>query len=507
MNGAWRSLVSVNALVLTATAIGFANNILIATVFGLTYRVDAFFAAMMLPMLFMALCVDYLGKNFLPVLAVAKRENDESASHMTSSIVTIVTLFAVAVTAALAALSGPLFGVLLPGFDSSEVALVRRYFLIMSPAIVLMAVNAFHEYVCEYVGKFARVAAIRLLLPLANLAAIVVLGPFVGEYSLAWGYLAGHAAVFVCLARLAPYRFVPRLRIRPHLEKRVFTNSAVVMSTGLIARTRSIVRNYLGSSLGGGAISALAFAAKLTEPLERCAFTGARMVLFSRTAHLLVDDRRHEVGRLYAIGLRVSFLLLAPLLWWIGLHSTQIVDIMFGWGAFTSEMTALVAGALAALIPSVVFLGVIRLLSSAFYAMDRVTVPAVVMPAGMLVYVASAVPLSGMFGTVGLALASTVTAVVVFAALIVLLARELPNLDLSRTLARLLSYAALSGATMLALVALLSRIGVSPSATAVTSLPAGMLLYGGVLTLTRDDTMMKLLRFAREWRTARHATA
>lgn len=507
MSGAWRSLVSVNALVFTATVIGFANNILIATVFGLTYRVDAFFAAMMLPMLFMALCVDYLGKNFLPVLAVAKRESEESASHMTSSVVTVVMLIAVAVTAGLAALSGPLFEVLLPGFDSSGAVLVRRYFLIMSPAIVLMAVNAFHEYVCEYDGKFARVVAIRLLLPLANLAAIVALGPFVGEYSLAWGYLAGHAAVFVCMARLAHYRFAPRLRIRPHLERRVFTNSAVVMSTGLVARTRSIVRNYLASSLGGGAISALAFAAKLTEPLERCAFTGARMVLFSRTAHLLVDDRRHEVGRLYGIGLRVSFLLLSPLLWWIGLNSVQIVGIMFGRGAFTPEMTGLVAGALAALIPSVVFLGVIRLLSNAFYAMDRVAVPAVVMPAGMLVYVVSAVPLSGMLGTAGLALASTVTAIVVFAALIALLARELPNLDLARTLARLLGYAALAGATMLAVVASLSRLGASPPLTAVTSLPVGLLLYGGVLTLTRDDTALKLLRFAREWRSTRHATA
>src|SRR5215510_7312666 len=93
-----RGLLTVNALVLGALAIGFLNNVLIAAIFGLTRRVDAFFAASMLPNLFMVLCVDYLGKNFLPVLATAKHESPESASTLTSSVVTIVALLAAGVT-------------------------------------------------------------------------------------------------------------------------------------------------------------------------------------------------------------------------------------------------------------------------------------------------------------------------------------------------------------------------------------------------------------------------
>lgn len=505
--GPWRSLVPVNALVLVAVLIGFANNVLIAAVFGLTYRVDAFFAAMMLPTLFMILCIDYLGKNFLPVFAIAKREGEESASHMTSSIVTIVMLLALGVTGVLAIASAPLFELLLPGFEASEAVRVRRYFWIMAPAIVLMAVNSFHEYVCQYDGKFVQVAMIRMLLPIANMIAIVALGPLVGEYSLPWGYLAGHMAVFACTARLARYRFEPRMQIRAHLEKRVFANSAIVMSTGLLARTKSIVMNYLASSLGGGAISALAFATKLTEPLERCAFSGARMVLFSRTARLLVDDDRREVGRLYGIGLRVSFLLLAPLLWWVGLHSTEIVRIMFARGEFTPEMTRLVAGTLLGLIPSVVFIGVNRLMSNAFYAMDRVKIPAVIMPAGMIVYVACAVPLSGALGTQGLALATTLTTIVVFSALFTFLSRELVNLRPLHTLVQLVAYAALAGTVVLGIDELLDGLGLAEPVVAVVSLPLGALVYGGVLIAIRDATSLKLLHFLREWTSGQQVPA
>ena len=67
-----RGVVNVNALVLAALGIGLMSNVLIAALFGLNRRVDAYFAAGVVPTLFMAWCIDYLGKNFLPVLGSAK---------------------------------------------------------------------------------------------------------------------------------------------------------------------------------------------------------------------------------------------------------------------------------------------------------------------------------------------------------------------------------------------------------------------------------------------------
>src|SRR5262245_17264831 len=381
-----RGLLTVNALVLGALAIGFLNNVIIAAIFGLTRRVDAFFAASMLPSLFMALCVDYLGKNFLPVLATAKHESAESASTLTSSVVTIMGLFAVVVAVLLVLLSGPLFTLLLPGFEPDERVLVSRYFSIMAPAIVFMAINTFHEYVWQYEERFVYVSASRLALPAANLGGMLLFAPFAGEYCLPIGFLVGHVVVFFMLLARAPYRYRPRIMIRADLERRVFTNSAIVMSTGLIARTKSIIMNYLGSTLGGGAIAALALATKLTEPLERSAFSGLRMVMFSHTARLFVERTERALSEVYRLGLCISFLLLAPLLWWVTLNGDEIVRVFFQRGQFTPEMAGLVTGALVGLVPSVLFIGLNQLLTNAFYAMDKVKVPAIVMPFGTVVY-------------------------------------------------------------------------------------------------------------------------
>src|SRR5687767_5338816 len=126
-----RGVVNVNALVVAALGLGVVSNVLIAALFGLSYRVDAFFAAMVLPNLFMVLCIDYLGKNFLPVLASAKAVSETCASSVTSSIVTMVTLLAAAVTALLVTYSTPIFTALLPGFEADALELVSRYFAIM----------------------------------------------------------------------------------------------------------------------------------------------------------------------------------------------------------------------------------------------------------------------------------------------------------------------------------------------------------------------------------------
>lgn len=492
-----RGLLTVNALVLGALAIGFLNNVIVAAIFGLTRRVDAFFAAMMLPNLFMALCVDYLGKNFLPVLASAKHESTESAATLTSSVVTIIGLLATGVAILLVTFSGPLFTVLLPGFDADETALVGRYFAIMAPAIVFMAVNTFHEYVWQYDERFVYVSASRLALPAANLAGMLALAPFVGEYCLPLGYLVGHVTVFVMLLRRVPYRYRPRIAMRPELERRVFSNTAIVMSTGLISRTKSIIMNYLGSTLGGGAITALALATKLTEPLERSAFSGLRMVMFSHTARLFVERNERALGQVYALSLRVSFLLLAPLLWWVALNADEIVRALFQRGEFTPVMAGLVAGALVALVPSVLFIGMNQLLANAFYAMNRVKVPAIVMPFGTAWYVCAAVPLGALLGTQGLALATSVTTALTFVALFVCLARRLPELHAVRTALNLIAYLLLSGAVMIGATELVKLLGGPRFVAAAASLPLGAALYAAVLAVLGDKTFRRLFRFAR----------
>jgi putative peptidoglycan lipid II flippase len=473
------------------------SNVLIAALFGLSTQVDAFFAAAVLPNLFMYLCVDYLGKNFLPVLGSAKAIGPACVDSVTSSVVTMVGVLATAVAAVLFVFRDPLLAAMLPGFDAEALRIVSLYFAIMAPSLVLMAVNTFHEYVWQYDERFTHVSLCRTALPVVNLLGLVLLAPWLGAYCLPVAHVLGHAAVFVLLVRRIPYRYRPQMALRPGFERRVFGNSAIVMSTGLLARSKSLIVSYLGSQLGAGAIAAIALATKLTEPLERSAFTGIRMLMFSTTVRLLAARDRSKLGALYSNGLRASFLVLAPLLWWIALDSQTLVQVLFEHGRFTPEMAALVAAVLVGLVPSVLFVGVNALLSNAFYAMDMVKVPALVMPLGTLVYLAVALPLSAAHGAPALAMATSIATMVLFTILLLTLARKLPEIELVRTAGELLVYALLGGAAMVAAVAGLRQADLPPLAVAAAALPLGTAAYGVALYFGRDRTFRALFDLAR----------
>jgi putative peptidoglycan lipid II flippase len=492
-----RAIVNVNALVVAALGIGLLSNVLIAALFGLDHDVDAFFAAAVLPNLFMYLCVDYLGKNFLPVLGSAKEIGAACADSVTSSVVTMVAVLAAVVAAALYAFKEPVFAAMLPGFDAATLEVVSRHFAIMAPGMVLMAVNTFHEYVWQYEERFTHVSLTRTALPVANLLGLVLLAPWLGVYCLPVAHLVGQATAFVLLARRIPYRYRPQFAFRPGFERRVFGNSAIVMSTGLLARSKSIIVSYLGSQLGPGVITAFALARKLTEPLERSAFTGIRMLMFSTTVRLVAARDRRNLAALYSNGLRASFLLLAPLLWWIALNSEPIVRVLFQHGQFTPEMATLVAALLVGLVPSVLLVGVNQLLSNAFYAMDRVIVPAVVMPLGTLVYLAVALPLSSSLGAPALAIATSIATLILFVTLLLALARQVPELELLRTTGELALYSIVAGAAMLAAVAGLTRLAVPPLAVAAAALPLGTAAYAAALFYGGDRTFRALLELVR----------
>jgi peptidoglycan biosynthesis protein MviN/MurJ (putative lipid II flippase) len=270
------------------------------------------------------------------------------------------------------------------------------------------------------------------------------------------------------------------------------------MSTGLFARSKSLFVNYFASLLGGGVITAIALATKVTEPAQRTAFYAARMVMFSRTARMFQGGEIAALVRLYEFGVKASFLILAPILWWVGLHAHAIVDLAFGHGAIAAREVRLVGSVLIALIPSVLFLGVNQLLSNAFYAMDRIKIPALIMPAGTLLYAAAAGPASAAFGAPGLTLTTTLVSVVLFLLLLSLLARALPGLRAGRTLLRVAGYCAWSGVCLVGCTWIVQAAWPDALVAAVVSLPAGIALYGGMLLLLRDRTLLRILETGRE---------
>ena len=196
-------------------------------------------------------------------------------------------------------------------------------------------------------------------------------------------------------------------------------------------------------------------------------------------------------------------LMLMPLAAWIGLNATSLVTVVFMRGEFTPEMAAIVSAALLGFLPSTVFPSLIYVLSEAFYAMDKIKVPAIVMPIGTALYLLFALVLTDRLGVFGLALSGSMSFVVVCIILTVTLSRTLERFQASRIATRFLKYALISFAAFWPPVAILESLEASPLVTVVGSLAVGGVLYVLILAVARDDGFTYAYKQLRDIRRSR----
>jgi putative peptidoglycan lipid II flippase len=474
---------------------------LIANFFGLTRLLDSYYAALVIPELCATLFLDFLGRNFLPAYAAVKQADPARAARLASAVITIVGLTAAALVGLMIFLARPLFTALLPGFAAAELDDVVRFFYIVSPAIVLMAISTFNEYVYQHKEQYLRMALYRAAVPGTILVAVILGERALGEYALAIGFVAGHTLMFALLAASAGYRYRPRVTFEPGHLQRIFMNSGILIGAGVIGRTRGLITQYFCSLLGAGSLSALTLAQKVTLPLHQSSLLAMRMMVFSKSVKLFVTDEHDRLGDLYRLMITFVLLVLTPVAAWVALESRPIVELLFLRGEFTADMSELVVLATVGIALGVPFAGANETLSNAFYATNRSGVIAAVIPAGTLVYLVAAAFATTRLGVLGIALSGALVEIVVFVVLTLAFAGQNARFSRGHVAVKLLKYGLVAATTMYPAVFLVGSWLTAPLLRLPASLALGAIVYAAALLLLRDQELKSLLE--RLWQATR----
>lgn len=492
-----RKLFSVNAIIFVSLFIGFLNNIAIGGFFGLSRTVDAYFAASILGSMFMYLIVDYVGKNFLPTYAARFHESPEDAGSVASIVVTLLALAAAAIVVLLLIFAEPIFAFLLPGFSDEDVQVTTRMFAIQAPAIILMTINNFHQYVWQHEENYNRVAFAKLFIPLLLLFFITG-GHFYGTaYALPMGFLAGHIMSTLILAYQLPYRYRPNFNFRNPDVRKILTNSALLTGSGLIARLRGPIMQYYGSQLGEGAIAAMSMAMKLCRPIYQTCLMGVHMIVFSRSAREVAKGNVDKLADIYDYALSAVLLGTMPIAVWMALNTEPLINVLFLRGEFTHSMAALTALALLGAAANVVFQGLVKLLSQSFYAMQRIAIPIVAMPLGTVVFFLATRYLSEIYGIFGLTLASSVVAAMTTIVMTVILAFILPKFSAVLVIRRMVSYFVLAAVGGFVGLELSAFAGLDGLPRLIVSIAVLLIAYAAALWITRETIFVRVLRSVR----------
>lgn len=429
--------------VMCSRILGLARELIFASLFGAGRGMDAFFTAFKAPNLLRDLFAEgALSTAFITVFSKKiATEGDESAWSLASKMATITVIFMSAVSLAGVIFAEPLIFVLAPGFDADKAAFTILLTRIMYPFILLVSLAALAMGMLNAKNVFGVPAMASSFFNIGSIAGGVFFGwwidPTFGEKALiglSLGTLVGGLLQF---AVQVPSLWKVGFRFRPDFHWRDAGVKLVIglMIPSIIAasavQVNVMVNAIFASYLQDGAVSWLQYAFRLLQlPIGvfGVAIATVTLPLVSRLAARTVgEDFRRTLSR----ALRLAVFLTLPAAAGLATLAVPIIGLIYQRGSFTAEATQRTGEALQLYAIGLVGYSCIKVLSPAFYAIDRRWTPMLV----SFISIALNVGMNYLFifvldmGHRGLALSTAISATLNFLALFFLMRKFANGLE------------------------------------------------------------------------------
>ena len=449
--------------------LGLIREQVFAGLFGAGRNLDIFLIAFRVPNLLRDLFAEgALSTAFVTTFSKKiATEGDESAWALASKMATLTAIFMSAITLIGILFAGQLIALIAPGFAPEDAAMTILLTRIMFPFILMVSLAALVMGMLNAKHVFGMPAMASSFFNIGSVVAGVGLGwcfdPHFGQRALiglASGTLVGgflQLVVQLPSLRHVGYRFVADFRWRDPGVRTVLALMAPAVIAASAVQVNVLVNSMFASYLEPGSVAWLSIAFRLMQlPLGifGVAIGTVTLPLVARSAALGNTD---EFRSILARGMRLALLLTIPSTIGLMMLARPIISVIYEHGRFTATMTEQTALALQYYAIGLAAYSALKVLTPAFYAIDRRKTPMMV----SFLSIAMNLLLNWFFtfhlelAHRGLALSTGLVATMNFAILYLLMRRHVRGLE-TRTMAIALAKLAVASG-VLALVCLAAQ--------------------------------------------------
>ena len=446
-----RWVATVGGYTMGSRVLGFARDILIASILGAGPVADAFFIAFKLPNFLRRLFAEgAFNAAFVPLFAGSLERDGRAAAKSFAEDVLTVLLWALLLLVIVAQIVMPwLMHALAPGFaDEPEkfdltVQLTRLTF----PYILLISLVSLLGGVLNSLYRFAAVAATPILLNLCLIAALLGLSRWTETpgHALAIGVTVGGIVQFVWLV-VAASRAGMALRLRrpkltPGVRRLLVIAAPAALGAG-VAQVNLVIDIIIASLLPPGSVSFLYYADRVNQLPLGVVGVAVGTALLPLLSRQLRAGAAAEAAKSLNRAIEIALLLALPAAVALVVIAGPVIVVLFERGAFGPGESAAAAGALVAYAGGLPAFVLIKVLAPAYFARQDTRTPVRIAVLCLLVNVALNLILMGPLAHVGIALATTLAGWLNVALLAAGLARRgflRPDARLRRRIPRLVA--------------------------------------------------------------------
>lgn len=481
--------------------------VVIAKEFGASLEVDTFSAALAIPIVLTSILTGSIGYIMVPLLVpLAQGTTSETAhskpahSEATPSLAEFkqvafsVGVFAIGSCALASLLIGffatPITSVLYSRFENTERELASGMLRIMSPMIVLSAIQGWLQGIYHSRQSFLVPALANALGPSA-VTLLLVLPIHLPQpiYWVAWCLLFGSFVPAVCLSPAIRHGVPSSWKLPPS------TVIAIRRSIPLIAfnsytKLDPVLDRILLAGITVGAISHLNYAQRFITALVLVATSGVSTMAFSDLAGAYSGELGHFRARFFE-NMRRMVLVVLPVIVGLSFFAHSSIKTLLERGQFSAHDTTQVSLVLIALVGFFIASAVGDLVSKSFYAIGDTRTPSIVGAAAFTIGMGLKVLGVTYWGVFGLAVATSIYTLLSVMMMIPILARRLQLHNFAKEL----------GPTSIR--SLFAALGGSLVAAGLLQLPTvtawwfavvfGAAMYTGTLLLWKDPTWRSMV--------------
>ena len=428
----------ISILTFLSRVTGLLRDAVVAFFFGATWVADAFYMAFTIPNLLRRFVAEgALTISFIPIFTGELKQSRESAKILSNQAFSYLTLLLILLSF-LGILGAPLIlKIMAAGFENEPEKFALAVYLtrLCFPYILFVSLAALVMGILNSLKVFGSPAASPICLNLGLIAGAALSFLFDPPAAgLAYGILlGGFLQLSVQIPDLVRLGFFPRINFGVHPELKSLLGLMIPAAYGAaVYQLNVVIMRFFASYLPEGAISYLWYASRLFEfPMGVFAIalaTAIQPTLSEDAAEKNWDKFRDTLN----YGLRLNFLITIPAMVGLMVLSQPMVRVLLQRGEFDPVAAHDTATAMMAYALGLPFLGLVRIVVPAFYALKDSKRPVIFATLAVAANLALAWLWVGPLKHNGLALALSASTVVNAVGLVWWLRRKLGRLGLKK---------------------------------------------------------------------------
>ncbi|MFW6282727.1 MAG: murein biosynthesis integral membrane protein MurJ, partial [Minisyncoccales bacterium] len=362
--------------------LGIFRNRLLASTFGASAELDAYFAAFRLPdFIYNILIAGGIVVAFLPLFGEYFKENKEKAWGFVNNVLDVFLVLLISISIIFFIITPFLVDLIAPGFEGAQRSLTILLTRIMFLSPILLGLSSVFSGIVQYFDRFLVYSLCPIFYNLGIIIGIIFLSPKFGILGVSFGVILGallHFLIKIPAAFSCGFNFEWKLNFKSRRIKKLFY-LMIPRTIGVAAEQINIlVMTAIASILATGSVSIFNFAKHLYSFPIGIAGVSFAISAFPTLSKTFIKEKEEEFKILFINTFKKVFFLAVPAVFILFGLRNNIVSVVLKTGEFTVEASKLTSATFGILSLALFGAALVPLLFRAFFALKDTFTPTLI---------------------------------------------------------------------------------------------------------------------------------